>query len=165
MRRGLRGVKLVVSDAHGGIRAAISKVFSHLAAHRVHFDAMPWPMQAKAAADGLGLHLHAFAQEAAEAARLQWRTVADQIRPKVPKLATIMEEAEHDVSSPPAPAPPLAATRSILFVATGCNSCRQIGGTVGHDAGGRPVPRPNYASPARARPLHERVTGRDGGLG
>ena len=27
----------------------------------------------------------------------QWRTVADQIRPKVPKLAAIMDQAEHDV--------------------------------------------------------------------
>lgn len=39
----------------------------------------------------------AFAQDSAEAASLQWRTVADQIRPKVPKLATIMDEAEPDV--------------------------------------------------------------------
>jgi putative transposase len=39
----------------------------------------------------------AFAQEAAEAASLPWRAVADQIRPKVPKLAAIMDEAEHDV--------------------------------------------------------------------
>ena len=34
----------------------------------------------------------AFAQETAEAASSQWRAVADQIRPKVPKLATIMDE-------------------------------------------------------------------------
>jgi transposase-like protein len=39
----------------------------------------------------------AFAQETAEAAAAQWRAVADQIRPKVPKLAAIMDEAEHDV--------------------------------------------------------------------
>jgi len=39
----------------------------------------------------------AFAQETPEAASLQWRAVADQIRPKVPKLATIMDEAEPDV--------------------------------------------------------------------
>ena len=30
-------------------------------------------------------------------ASTQWRAVADQFRPKVPKLATIMDEAEHDV--------------------------------------------------------------------
>jgi len=39
----------------------------------------------------------AFAQETAEAASAQWRSVADQIRPRVPKLAAIMDEAEHDV--------------------------------------------------------------------
>jgi len=39
----------------------------------------------------------AFAQETVEAASTQWRAVADQIRPKVPKLAAIMDEAEHDV--------------------------------------------------------------------
>ncbi|TWH02330.1 hypothetical protein L614_000200003140 [Ochrobactrum sp. J50] len=39
----------------------------------------------------------AFAQETPEAASAQWRSVADQIRPKVPKLATIMDDAEEDV--------------------------------------------------------------------
>jgi putative transposase len=39
----------------------------------------------------------AFAQDTAEAASTQWRAVADQIRPKVPKLATLMDDAEHDV--------------------------------------------------------------------
>ncbi|WP_299908191.1 transposase, partial [uncultured Paracoccus sp.] len=35
--------------------------------------------------------------DTAEAASTQWRAVADQIRPKVPKLATIMDDAEHDL--------------------------------------------------------------------
>jgi putative transposase len=39
----------------------------------------------------------AFAQDTAEAASAQWRAVADQIRPKVPKLAMLMDDAEHDV--------------------------------------------------------------------
>lgn len=39
----------------------------------------------------------AFAQETPQAASAQWRAVADQIRPKVPRLATIMDEAEQDV--------------------------------------------------------------------
>lgn len=39
----------------------------------------------------------AFAQETPEATSAQWGAVADQIRPRVPKLATIMDEAEHDV--------------------------------------------------------------------
>lgn len=39
----------------------------------------------------------AFAQDTSEAASTQWRNVADQIRPKVPKLATLMDSAEQDV--------------------------------------------------------------------
>ena len=39
----------------------------------------------------------AFAQEDAEAASAQWRLVADQLRPKAPRLATLMDDAEHDV--------------------------------------------------------------------
>ena len=35
----------------------------------------------------------AFAQETAETASTQWRAVADQIRPKVPKPAVIMDRA------------------------------------------------------------------------
>lgn len=39
----------------------------------------------------------AFAQNTPEAASAQWRAVADQIRPEVPKLAVIMDDAEEDV--------------------------------------------------------------------
>lgn len=40
----------------------------------------------------------AFAQDTAETASSRWRTVADQIRPRVPtKLATIRDDAEPDV--------------------------------------------------------------------
>jgi putative transposase len=39
----------------------------------------------------------AFAQDDAAAARKQWREVADQARPRVPKLAALMDEAEADV--------------------------------------------------------------------
>jgi transposase-like protein len=39
----------------------------------------------------------AFAQEDAAAAKAQWRGVADQLRPKLPKLAAFMDEAEADV--------------------------------------------------------------------
>ncbi len=38
-----------------------------------------------------------FAQDTPDAASSQWRNVADQIRPKVPKLATLMDSAEQDV--------------------------------------------------------------------
>jgi transposase-like protein len=39
----------------------------------------------------------AFAQDDAQAARKQWRDVADQLRPRVAKLATLMDNAEADV--------------------------------------------------------------------
>jgi putative transposase len=39
----------------------------------------------------------AFVQDDAAAASAQWRQVADQLRPKVPKLAAFMDEAEADV--------------------------------------------------------------------
>jgi transposase-like protein len=37
----------------------------------------------------------AFAQDDAEQARAQWRRVAHQLRPKVPKLAALMDEAAY----------------------------------------------------------------------
>ena len=39
----------------------------------------------------------AFAQGSADAAKAQWRRVADQLRPKLPKLAALLDEAEVDV--------------------------------------------------------------------
>ena len=39
----------------------------------------------------------AFAQDDAAAARKQWREVADQARPRVPRLAAFMDEVETDV--------------------------------------------------------------------
>ena len=39
----------------------------------------------------------AFAPEDADSASAQWRQVTDQLRTKAPKLASIMDEAEHDV--------------------------------------------------------------------
>ncbi len=39
----------------------------------------------------------AFAQDDAETAKAQWRRVADQLRPKLPRLATFLDDAETDV--------------------------------------------------------------------
>ena len=98
-RRGLRGVKLVVSDAHEGIKAAVSKVLCATWQRcRVHFMRNVLAHAGKSGRRVVSAFIGtAFAQETAEAARTQWRAVADQIRPKVPKLATIMDEAEPDV--------------------------------------------------------------------
>ena len=59
----------------------------------------------------------AFAQDDAEAARTQWRQVADQLRPRVKNLAALMDEAEADVlaymSFPAAHRPKLHSTNPI----------------------------------------------------
>jgi putative transposase len=74
-RRGLQGVKLAVSDAHEGMKAAGSTVLcASWQRCRAHFTR---DILAHAGKSG--------------------RSVADQIRPKVPKLAPIMDGAEPDV--------------------------------------------------------------------
>ena len=98
-RRGLRGVKLVISDAHEGLKAAVAKVLhASWQRCRVHFMrnvlAHAGKQGRRVVAAFIGT---AFAQNDAEAARRQWRAVADQLRAKVPKLAALMDEAEADV--------------------------------------------------------------------
>jgi putative transposase len=98
-RRGLRGVKLVISDAHEGIKAAAAKVLlASWQRCRVHFA-----RNALAHAGRNGRRVvaafiaTAFAQNDAEAAKSQWRKVADQLRSTLPKLAILMDQAEADV--------------------------------------------------------------------
>jgi transposase-like protein len=98
-RRGLRGTKLVISDAHEGLKAAITKILSATWQRcRVHFmrNAMAYAgkTQRRIVSAWIGT---AFAQDDAAAARKQWREVADQARPRVPKLAGLMDNAEADV--------------------------------------------------------------------
>ena len=98
-RRGLRGVKLVVSDAHEGIKASVSRVFNATWQRcRVHFMRN---LLAHAGRSGRrvvsAFVATAFAQDTPETARTQWRQVADQLRPKLAKLSALMDEAEPDV--------------------------------------------------------------------
>ena len=98
-RRGLRGVKLVISDAHEGIKAAVSKVLTATWQRcRVHFMRNVLAHAGKSGRRVVAAFIGtAFAQNDAEAASQQWRRVADQLRPKVPKLAKLMDDAEPDV--------------------------------------------------------------------
>ena len=98
-RRGLRGVRLVISDAHEGIKAAAAKVLCATWQRcRVHFARN---VLAHAGRNGrrvvAAFIATAFAQNDAEAAKSQWRKVADQLRPTLPKLSALMDEAETDV--------------------------------------------------------------------
>ena len=98
-RRGLRGVKLVISDAHEGIKAAVSKLLcASWQRCRVHFMRNALAHAGKSGRRVVSAFIGtAFAQETPEAASQQWRSVADQMRPKLPKLATLMDDAEPDV--------------------------------------------------------------------
>ncbi len=98
-RRGLRGVKLVVSDAHEGLKAAVARIFSATWQRcRVHFMRNALAHAGKSGRRVVSAFIAtAFAQNDAGAASSQWRRVADQLRPKVPKLAALMDESESDV--------------------------------------------------------------------
>jgi putative transposase len=89
----------VISDAHEGIKAAVAKVLNATWQRcRVHFlrNAL-----AHAGKNGrrvvCAFIATAFAQDNAAAASSQWRKVADQLRPNLPKLAAFLDEAETDV--------------------------------------------------------------------
>ncbi len=98
-RRGLRGVKLVISDAHEGIKATVSKVLNASWQRcRVHFMRNALAHAGKSGRRVVSAFIAtAFAQDDAVAASQQWRKVADQLRPKLPKLAALMDHAEQDV--------------------------------------------------------------------
>jgi len=118
-RRGLRGVKLVISDAHEGIKAAVSKVLcAGWQRCRVHFMRNALAHAGKQGRRVVAAFIGtAFAQDDAGAAKTQWRQVADQLRAKVPKLAALMDEAETDVLAymtfPAAHRPKLHSTNPI----------------------------------------------------
>jgi putative transposase len=98
-RRGLRGVKLVVSDAHEGIKAAVSRIFTATWQRcRVHFMRNALAHAGRSGRRVVSAFIAtAFAQDDADQAKAQWRRVADQLRPKLPKLAALMDQAEPDV--------------------------------------------------------------------
>jgi transposase-like protein len=118
-RRGLRGVKLVISDAHEGIKASVSKVMNCTWQRcRVHFMRNVMAHAGKSGRAMVSAFIGtAFAQDDAGAAKLQWRGVADQLRPKLPRLAGFLDEAETDVlaymSFPPAHRTKLHSTNSL----------------------------------------------------
>ena len=99
MRRGLRGVKLVIADAHEGLKAAVAKVLKASAQRcRVHFMRNALAHVPKGQRQMVAALIRTvFAQETEVEARRQWRAVADQLRERFPKIGTLMDEAEIDV--------------------------------------------------------------------
>lgn len=118
-RRGLRGVKLVISDAHEGLKAAIAQVFKATWQRcRVHFmrNALAYVPKAQHQMVAAAIRT-VFMQADQAAASKTWRQVADQLRQRIPKLAEMMDEAEADViafmSFPKAHWPKLHSTNPI----------------------------------------------------
>lgn len=98
-RRGLRGVKLVISDAHEGLKAATAKVLNATWQRcRIHFlrNALAHVGPSQRGMVGAWLKT-VFVQDNQAAARDQWRRVADQLRDRFPRLAKLMDGAEDDV--------------------------------------------------------------------
>src|SRR5213082_3655416 len=98
-KRGLRGVKLVISDAYDGLRLAITRVLGATWQRcRVHWirNALAHVPKGQHTMVAAAIR-QAFLQADAEAAHQTWRHVADQLRPRWPKLATLMDDSEHDV--------------------------------------------------------------------
>jgi putative transposase len=98
-RRGLRAVKLVISDAHDGLRHAITRVLGATWQRcRVHWirNALAHVPKGQHTMVAAAIR-QAFLQADAQTAHQTWRHVADQLRPRWPKLATLMDDSEHDV--------------------------------------------------------------------
>ena len=97
--RGLHGVRLVVSDAHAGLKAAVRKVLkAEWQRCKVHFLRNALAHAGKGQRQMvLAMINTVFAQESLEAAIAQWRVVADQLRAKFPKLAAMLDKSEPDV--------------------------------------------------------------------
>jgi transposase-like protein len=99
LRRGLHGVKLVISDAHEGLKAAIRRVFSASWQRcRVHWmrNALAYMPKAQQSMAAAALR-QAFLQPDRKAASQALRHVADQLRAKWPKLGNFIDGSETDV--------------------------------------------------------------------
>ena len=99
VRRGLRGTKLVISDAHEGLKAAIRRVMgSTWQRCRVHWMRNAQAYVPKGQQNMVAAALRqAFIHPDRPSASLALRHVADQLRSKWPKLAGFIDESEADV--------------------------------------------------------------------
>jgi transposase-like protein len=99
LRRGLRGVKLVISDAHEGLKAAIQRIMhASWQRCRVHWmrNALSYVPKAQQSMVSAALR-QAFIQPDRANASQTLRHVADQVRTRWPKLGAFIDESEGDV--------------------------------------------------------------------
>ena len=101
VKRGLGNVKLVISDAHEGLKGAIRRVMGTNATWQrcsVHWlrNALAYVPKAQQTMVAAGLR-QALLQPDQEGAHRVWRAAGDQFRTRWPKLAALMDHSEHDV--------------------------------------------------------------------
>ena len=100
VERGLTGVQLVISDAHAGLKRALTAILLGASWQRcrVHFVRNALALVPKGAQQLVAATIRTvFAQPDATSAREQWRRVADGFRERFPRLADLMDDAEADV--------------------------------------------------------------------
>ena len=100
VRRGLRGVQLVTSDAHEGLRKGIPAVLNGVAWQRcyVHFIRNVMDKVPKSGRDLVAASLRQiFNQPTEEGAKLAMSQAIEVIRPKWPQAASTIEAAEDEV--------------------------------------------------------------------
>ncbi len=99
VKRGVRGVKLVISDAHEGLKSAIAETLvTSWQRCRVHFMRNALAHVPKSQHSMVAAVIRtAFVQDDQALARVQWRETADKLRGRFPKLSALMDEAEDDV--------------------------------------------------------------------
>lgn len=97
--RGLRGVKLVISDSHEGLKKAARKVLCATWQRcAVHFmrNAMA-SVNVKQRGMVAAAIRTAFVQETEKEAHKEWRSIADRLRERFPRVSALMDEAAYDV--------------------------------------------------------------------
>ena len=100
VERGLTGVRLVISDAHAGLKRAVTTVMQGASWQRcrVHFVRNALALVPKSAQQLVAATIRTvFAQPDTASAREQWRRVADGFRDRFPRLAELMDDAEAEV--------------------------------------------------------------------
>ena len=100
IRRGLKGVRLVISDAHEGLRQAIAKVISGTTWQRcrVHFMRNLLSSVPKGAQDTVAAVVRSvFSAPDHASAMTQLHHVAQMLQPRYPRAAELLEDAAEDV--------------------------------------------------------------------
>ena len=99
-QRGLHGVKLVISDQHSGLVAALRKAFQGVAHQRcrVHFARNLLALVPKAEADSVAAAFRlVFAQNTRPEVEAAWDKARDEFAARYPKTGPLMDEAKAEV--------------------------------------------------------------------